>query len=172
MSLEYHNKILFFDQIKVILYQTPRKAWFKKNEMVDYDGREEKAYYSVNVISSFDRVEAISIVVGDVKTEDVVYFLESYLICQLYADIRVKVLLDQASWHLPHLCKSSLAFEFLVINIAQDLTSTLLSSYLAMSEPSGDSEKKQQHSQRYTRDSKDNPKRERCKKVTCIKSKD
>ena len=109
-------EVLYADEMKFPLYQTPSYSWAKSGEdHFQYNNRPDNMSLTAIALCSAYRFEAVQIYVDEVKAVDFLYFMQT-AIQALPSDKRYTVLVDNAAWHNARLVQQSDVWRFLYFN--------------------------------------------------------
>ena len=109
--------LLFIDEMKLPLFQTPTWHWkrTRSESQARYGIRPLTQTLTAIAMCSIQRFEAVQLFSTEVNTVDFTYFLER-AIEKLPANKRYIVLLDNATWHQGRFIQKSKACQYLLFN--------------------------------------------------------
>ena len=110
------KQIIFVDQFKCPLRQSPRAYWAFKDDDVQADIRLDNITLTVCVACSNEKYLGFQVFLQEMKSEDKVYFIYK-LLKSRESDKSVRILLDNAPWHASSKVKESLIYPYLIFNL-------------------------------------------------------
>ena len=111
------NEVLFMDEFKLPLNQTPEGRWVLLDEDEHlYNDRPNVKKFNVIVLCSIRNYEAFQIYTSEITAKDFLYFMQESL-SRLPTGKNYRVLLDNAGWHLANLLQDCDIQRFLLFNV-------------------------------------------------------
>ena len=109
--------MLFADEMKFPLYQTPNYIWVKPDGDDDfYNNRQDNLQITAIVLCSRVEFLAVQFFTEEVTANDFLYFMQNAL-ASLQDWKQYHVLVDNATWHVAKLLKDSDVWRFLLFNV-------------------------------------------------------
>jgi len=110
------GNLIFVDQIKLVLRQTPSHIWRRQNQEEEYDGRPDKLIIISNIACNFRGYYAVQFLLDEMKAEDFLFF-GTQLIKSFNPDTPVALFLDNAAWQKNNKVRACYINEYLHYNL-------------------------------------------------------
>lgn len=132
VHMQEDSELLYCDEMKLPLNQTPQNFWTKQDAMEDrvFNGREEKVHLTAIVLCSKKGFVAVQFFIDEVNGLSFLYFIQE-VIKTLPTDKKYRILVDNAKWHLSNIVKESAAYRFLLFNLPRQYMFNLIENSFA-----------------------------------------
>jgi transposase len=107
--------VYFLDECKFPLHSTGAYCWVKNSEDLVFNDREDNMIIHVIALCDRNGWIAFQICLEEVRSADFLYFVRTVL-NRIASDKRVKIILDNGSWHCSKVIQNSDIFRFLAYN--------------------------------------------------------
>ena len=127
VHMQQDAELLFCDEMKLPLIQTPLKYWTTEGEEDEraFNARQENVQITAIVMCSKERFIAVQFFLGEVNGPSFTNFLQ-VAINHLPNDKKYLILADNARWHTSRLVQESDAFRFIIFNLPRQYQLNLI----------------------------------------------